>query len=102
MKFKITRKALLENYANIRSAGYGNLYYLLQYHEPFAYTSGTYGWNFDVYYVYGVTICIGYKGMPGKRLEGIREYEEKAKSVTGCRERVERYLMEFCKLNGGF
>lgn len=92
----------MENYANIKYAGFGQLQYLLQYHEPFAYTVGVYGWNFDIYYVYGVTICIGYRGMPGERLKCIEAYEKKAKAVTGSRERVERVLMEFCKLNGGF
>lgn len=102
MEIRVTRKYILETYPNIRHAGFGALQYLLQYHEPFAYTAGKYGWNFDIYYVYGVTICIGYRGMPGKRLNGIEAYEQKAKNATGSRERVERVLMEFCKLNGGF
>lgn len=92
----------METYANIKCAGFGDLYYLLQYHQPFAYVVGINGWNFDVYYVYGVTICIGYRGMPGERLKCIEAYEQKAKEATGSRERVERVLMEFCKLNGGF
>lgn len=102
MKCKVTRKYILETYANIKYAEFGNLQYLLQYHEPFAYAAGIYGWNFDVYYVYGVTICIGYRGMPGERLKAIKEYEQKAKQATGSRKRVECLLMEFCKLNGGF
>lgn len=102
MKIRVTRKYILETYANIKCAGFGDLHYLLQYHEPFVYTAGIYGWNFDVYYVYGVTICTGYRNMPGKRLNGIEVYEQKAKDATGSREKVERVLMEFCKLNGGF
>lgn len=102
MKIRVTRKYIMENCANIKCASFGDLWYLLQYHEPFGYAAGIYGWNFDVYYVYGVTICIGYRGMPGERLKGIEAYEQKAKDVTGTRERVERVLMEFCKLNGGF
>lgn len=102
MKCRVTRKYILKTYANIKSARFGELEYLLQNHDPFAYAAGIYGWNFDVYYIYGVTICIGYTGMPGERLNGTAEYEQKAKNATGSREKVERVLMEFCKLNGGF
>lgn len=102
MEIRVTRKYILETYPNIRYAMFGALQYLLQYHEPFAYTAGIYGVNFEVYYVYGVTICIGYRNMPGKRLNDIEVYEQKAKNATGSRERVECVLMQFCKLNGGF
>lgn len=102
MKCRVTSKYVLENCANICCARFGDLQHLLQYHEPFAYVVGIYGWKFDVYYVYGVTICIGYRGMLGKKLKDIEKYEQKAKDATGDRKRVERVLMDFCKLNGGF
>ena len=79
MKYKTTAKALREGACNLRSAGYCDLQYLLTNHSPVAYTCGVYGWNFDVYEVYGLTICTGYRGMPGERLEGIAEAEEKAR-----------------------
>lgn len=101
MKCRITRKTILEVCKNIKCAGYGDLQYLLQNHEPFAYTAGIYGWNFDVYNVYGVTICTGYRGMPGKRLIGIEEYEQRARVEACSSERVEDILREFCCLNGG-
>ena len=110
MKYKTTIKALRENATNLRSAGYCDLQYLLTNHNPVAYTSGVYGWNFDVYEVHGLTICTGYRGMPGKRLEGIEEYEVKAAAVWSdynksyderC-EAVENLLHEFCKANGGY
>lgn len=110
MKFKTTIKAIREGSVNVRSAGYCDLWYLLINHNPIAYTSGVYGWNFDVYEVYGVTICTGYRGMPGKQLENIAEYEKKAvdiwddynKSYEERREAVEKLLHEFCKANGGY
>lgn len=76
---------------------------------PIAYTCGVYGWNFDVFEVYGVTICTGYRNMPGKRLDGIREYEKKAREIWDNyntpyetqKEETEKLLQEFCKLNGG-
>lgn len=100
MKYKTTRKAIVNGRSNVKCAGYSDLYHLLKNHSPIAYTCGIHGWNFDVYEVYGVTICTGYRGMPGERLQGIEEYEHNAQS-TGTPERVERLLQEFCKLNGG-
>ena len=110
MKYKTTAKALRENAYNLRSAGYCDLQNLLRAHDPNAYTCGVYGWNFDVYEVYGLTICTGYRGMPGKRLDGIAEYEAKAEAVWSdytisyderCAE-VEQLLRDFCKVNGGY
>lgn len=112
MKYKITAKAIREGAINPRCAGYCDLQYLLYNHEPVAYTCGVYGWNFDVYEVYGVTICTGYRGMVGKRCEGIDEYNKKAEKILSWenkemtydekREAVEKLLHEFCKLNGGY
>ena len=112
MKYKTTAKALREGAHNLRSAGYCDLQYLLTNHNPVAYTCGVYGWNFDVYAVYGLTICTGYRGMPGKRLEGIAETEKKAMDLLSWenktmtydekREAVENLLHEFCKANGGY
>ena len=112
MKYRTTIKAIREGSCNPRSAGYCDLQNLLINHSPIAYTCGVYGWNFDVYEVYGVTICTGYRGMIGPRCEGIREYEEKAANILSWennemtydekREAVENLLHDFCKLNGGY
>lgn len=111
MKYKTTRKAVVNGSNNVRSAGYCDLTFLLNNHNAVAYTCGTYGWNFDVYEVYGVTICTGYRGMPGPRMEGVAEYERKARDILSWenkapyeekREAVENLLHEFCKLNGGY
>ena len=108
-KIKMTRKAITQNFGNIRRVGFCDLQNLLSNHEPVAYTCGAYGWNFDVYDVYGVTLCTGYRRMPGKRAEGIEEYEAAAARIRrdGTRtyeerqKEVEKLLVEFCKLNGG-
>lgn len=112
MKYKTTTKALRAGSCNLRCAGYCDLSYLLRKHEPIAYTCGVYGWNFDVYEVYGLTICTGYRGMPGKRLEGIAEAEAEAQKIWSWenkemtfeekQEAVETLLHEFCKINGGY
>lgn len=81
MKVKTTRKAIVNSSYNVKCAGYCDLSYLLNNHSPIAYTCGVYGWNFDVYEVYGVW-------------EDKRPFEEKQIAV-------ENLLKEFCKLNGG-
>lgn len=110
MKFKTTRKAIVNGFVNVKCAGYCDLQNLLRNHEPIAYTAGVYGWNFNVYDVYGVTICTGYRNMPGPLLEGIREYEAKAAAIwswenetpfTEKQKQVENLLKEFCLKNGG-
>lgn len=65
MKYKTTRKAVVADSPRLVSVGYCDLSALLRYHSPVAYTCGVYGWNFDVYEVYGLTICTGYRGLPG-------------------------------------
>ena len=104
MKFKTTRRAVVEGSARLVSAGYCDLSTLLRNHAPVAYTCGVYGWNFDVYEVYGLTICTGYRNMPGARARGIREYESAARAIMGDPNRtwaekdahVEELLREFC------
>ncbi len=112
MRYKTTTKLLRECACNLRRAGYCNLPYLLQLHEPNAYVCGVYGWNYDVYEVYGLTICTGYRGMPGKQLKGIAEAEAEAKKIWSLednemtfekkKEAAEALLHEFCKANGGY
>lgn len=81
MKFKTTRKAIVNGSTKLVCAGYCDLQTLLRNHSPIAYTSGVYGWNFDVYEVNGLTICTGYRGMPGRRANNIGEYERKARAI---------------------
>lgn len=105
MKFKTTRKAIVNSSTNLVCAGYCDLQSLLYNHSPIAYTCGIYGWNFDVYEVYGLTICTGYRGMPGRRANNIGEYERKANAIRENydipyekkKEAIEALLMEFCR-----
>lgn len=102
MKFKTTRKAIVNGSSNIVSVGYCDLSTLLRYHSPIAYTSGVYGWNFDVYEVNGLTICTGYRGMPGRTANNVHKYEQAARDVLkrlNWREaeaEIEQLLAEFC------
>lgn len=104
MKIRTTRKAIVNSSENLVKVGYCDLQTLLRNHAPIAYTSGVYGWNFDVYDVYGLTICTGYRGMPGRTACNVREYENRARAIfdepdgnwTDKNERVENLLREFC------
>ena len=111
MKYKTTAKEIKMLANNVKRAGYCSLQYLLRFHEPNAYTAGVYGWNFDIYEIYGVTICTGCRGMVGERAKGVSEYEEKAMKVCSIenpmswekkKEEIEKLLKEFCLLNGGY
>lgn len=107
MKYKTTRKAIVAGTPanNLVCAGYCDLSNLLWGHEPIAYTCGVYGWNFDVYEVYGKTICTGYRGMPGRKANNEAVYEEKARAISDNydlsweerRNRIESLLKEFCE-----
>lgn len=81
MKYKTTVKAIKAAPGKIVYAEYCGLQSLLRFRSPVAYTSGCYGWNFDVYEIDGVTICTGYRGMPGKRANNSREYEKRAREI---------------------
>lgn len=104
MKYLTTTKAIKNGYARMVSAGYCDLSSLLHYVEPVAYTCGVYGWNYDVYDVDGVTICTGYRGMPGRRANNITDYEKKARAIDedytrpyeARKAEVMTLLREFC------
>ena len=102
MKYKTTRKAVVAGSPRLVSVGYCDLQTLLRYHFPIAYTSGVYGWNFDVYEIHNLTICTGYRGMPGRTANNIRKYEEAARDALErldwkeAETEIERLLVEFC------
>lgn len=84
MKFKTTAKAIRANGGKIVAIGYCAAQYLLRYEREIAYTAGTYGWNFDVYDVDGITVCTGYRGMPGKHIDYamLNDYESRAEKIV--------------------
>ena len=102
MKFKTTRKAVVAGSPRLVSVGDCDLQTLLRYHSPIAYTSGVYGWNFDVYEVNGLTICTGYRGMPGRRANNVSKYETAARDAVKqldwkeAEQEIKRLLTEFC------
>ena len=100
MKFKTTTKKIKENYTNnyIISVSYCDLQTLLKYESPRAYTSGIYGWNYDLYDIEGVAICTGYRGMPiGKDFDYsiVRKYETKAQKIADRRKKDNQTWAQF-------
>lgn len=110
MKIKLTNKQVKAAFYNIRCAGYCELQHLLRGTQPVAYTCGIYGWNYDVYEVHGITICTGYRNMPGTRLIETSKFEEAARNIWEDYNRpwderqkeVYKLLENFCKINGGY
>jgi hypothetical protein len=86
MKYKTTAKALKDGYYKIIRVDYCEFQTLLSDRSPIAYSSGIFGWNFDVYDIDGVAIVTGYRGLPSKNSKEdyllIRKYEAKAYGKT--------------------
>lgn len=83
MKFRTTKKAMLEN-ANVIPAPNGSLYYLLKLRHPVAYTAGVDGWNCDLYEIgYNWYIATGYRpfGNCAISMDVIKDIESRAKKL---------------------
>ena len=78
--------------------GYCEAQHLLSGIEPDYYTTGIYGWNFDVYRIAGLTICTGYRGMIGAPAVDTAEYERKARIADTAEERI-KLLAEWIAAN---
>lgn len=80
IKFKTTAKAVREGYPKALAIPYCELQHLLNYKNPIAYNSGTYGWNFDLYIIGNVAITTGYRNLVGDRVdyEVYRKYDKEA------------------------
>lgn len=83
MKFKVTRKAIKEDYSKVLCVSYCGLQSLLNCEEPFAYSTRAEGWACDYYDIgRGVVISTGYApiGTP-VNYETCRKYEQKAEKI---------------------
>lgn len=83
MKFKTTKKEMLEN-AKVISAPFCALQSLLSHKYPVAYTSGTDGWNCDIYDIgYNWYIATGYRpfGNVSVDIDIINDIERRAEET---------------------
>ena len=105
MKYKTTKKAVMNGYSKIICCGYCSLQNLLWHKSPEAYTCGVYGWNADIYEVNGVAICTGYRPFGNIRpdYEMVQKYEKQAEdarhymSYEEAREKLDLLLVEFVR-----
>lgn len=83
MRFKTTMKEVKATNKVILKVGYCDLATLLRYESPYAYTTGTYGWNADIYVVNGAAIVTGYRPF-GQNVDSqlILEYEDRANALA--------------------
>lgn len=83
MKTKVTRKDVYSRHTRVIRIGYCDASYLLYYEDAWAYNSGTYGWNYDVYSVGSVALCTGYRPI-GERVnfDLLTEYDNKARWIV--------------------
>ena len=101
-KVKITRKEIYARHRDVIRAGAGDLRNLLRYKDAWAYNSGVYGWNYDVYSIGSTAICTGYRPI-GRRI-GVDRYEAEAKAINESNmtweekeEAVDELLYKFIK-----
>ena len=84
MKYKTTRKEVINGYANKICVGYCELQNLLIYEQPVAYIANNDGWRADIYEIYHNTAIItGYApfGNIYPPYDTIREYDIKAREI---------------------
>ena len=107
MAFKVTAKAVRNNYGKIIRMGYCEAQNLFRFAERIAYTSGTYGWNADVFQIDSNTAIVrGYRpfGNVDCNYSLLKKYDEKAKEIyltektENAREKVEKLLQEYVDL----
>ena len=94
MKFKTTKRAILDGYLKIIEVGYCDLHYLLRFLPPIAYTYGISGWNADIYQMpfnANICICTGYRpfGNVHPDWQVIDRYNKQAKNCHTIEELME-------------
>jgi hypothetical protein len=94
MKYKTTRKDVMQGYWKVIEVGDCDLQHLLSFLSPVAYTCGIYGWNSDIYQMPfngNICICTGYRpfGNVHPDYSVIHRYNELAKSCKTNDEQME-------------
>jgi len=84
MKFKTTKKEIMNGFNKVIEIGQADLSNLLEFREPIAYTSGVYGWNANIYDMGGgVAIVTGYRpfGNINVDYDKVHEYDQRARQI---------------------
>lgn len=106
MKLKTTKTQIKNNFVKIYSIGYCGIQYLTYYKNPFAYSSGVYGWACDYYEIENVCLSTGYNPI-GQNVDYkiLRKYELKAQKIIldytleyeTKQKKINKLLIEFIK-----
>lgn len=108
MKFRATKKAIMEEYKNTIKIGYCNAQHLLTFENPIAYTHNSDGWCCDIYIIGNDAISTGYAPF-GKIIPSyncIKEWDKKAEAIINSshslgwetqKELVSKVLSDFIK-----
>lgn len=82
-EYKATKRSVMDNYNKVIEVGYCGLQNLLRRESRSAYTTGTYGWNADVYDFGDVAIVTGYRPFGNVRpdYEVCNKYDTEAMNV---------------------
>jgi hypothetical protein len=83
MKLKATKNSIKNGFNRIISISYCNAQHLLHYKNPFAYSSGIYGWSCDYYEIGNICISTGYSPI-GQKVDynKLRVLEQKASEIV--------------------
>lgn len=104
MKFKTTKKEIMNGFCKVIEIGYVDLWDLLQFENPVAYTCGGYGWSADIYDMgRGVAIVTGYRpfGNISPDYQTVEKFNKKARQLRQdldwekARDEIEKLLNEF-------
>lgn len=84
MKFKTTKKAIMNGYRNTIKIGYCNLAYLLHEENETAYTTRSEGWGADIYSFGDTAIVTGYApfGNISPDYETQKKYDNQAEKIV--------------------
>lgn len=100
MKFKTTKKDIMQRFNKVIRVPYCKAQYLTKYLNPIAYTSGIYGWSADIYDLgFGVALCTGYKPF-GESIDSkfLADLEEKARIISYSSLPYEEKIEQVAKL----
>lgn len=81
MKYRTTRRDVMNGYYKVFSVGYCDLQNLLSRDSAVAYTCGVYGWNADIYDFGTYAICTGYRPFGVSAGHMFDDLEQKAKEI---------------------
>ena len=96
MKYKTTKKAVMNGYKTVISIGYCDLQNALDCLNPIAFTSRAEGWAADIYDIEGIAIVTGYApfGNVKPSYSTVRSYNNEAEETRSRTDwSVQRDLM---------